>query len=280
MMGLVRAVFSLVALALFLLPGLPAQWLSLKLGLPLARQIPFLFHRYVCAVIGVRLHIHGIPAAERPLLIVSNHLSWLDISVMSAVMPLSFVAKSDVAGWPVIGTFARLQRTIFVERTRRSTTGRTTRQMAERLVKGDPIVLFPEGTSSDGNYTLPFKSALVGAVEKVIMDRPQQSSERISGHQDAMIQPVSIAYTRLDGLPMTRRDRPMTAWYGDMDLGPHLWALLKTGAVDVVVTFGAPVSARAFANRKVLTRHLEDRVRQMTVQATLGRSDAVRVDAE
>ncbi|WP_350335828.1 lysophospholipid acyltransferase family protein [Coralliovum pocilloporae] len=265
-MAKARAVFSLVALALFLIPGLPLQWICVRFKLPPARLIPNLFHRYVCAAIGVRIHIEGAPTGKRPLLITSNHLSWLDIPVLSAVMPLSFVAKSDVAGWPIIGTFARLQRSIFVERTRRSATGKAASQMADRLSDGDPIVLFPEGTSSDGNYTLPFKSALIGATEKVIAGA--------SDHSDVLIQPVSIAYTRLDGLPMTRRDRPATAWYGDMDLGPHLWDILKGGAVDVTVSFGDPVSIHDFANRKVMAKHLEDTVRQMTVRATLGRPDA------
>ena len=150
------------------------------------------------------------------MLIVANHTGWLDIVIFSAVAPISFVAKSEVGSWPFFGTLARLQRTVFVERTRRSQTGEARDSISARLAQGDTLVLFPEGTSSDGNSVLPFKSALLGAAESVLAD----------GHH-VTVQPVSTAYTGSHGIPMGREARPLYAWYGDMELVPHLWEALE-----------------------------------------------------
>ena len=118
---------------------------------------------------GVRVDAGGRAIARHgPLLVVSNHTSWLDITVISTLAPLSFVAKSEVAGWPLFGTFARLQRSIFIDRTRRKGAAEANREIAERLAGGDAIVLFAEGTTSDGNRVLPFRSAVVGAARDAI----------------------------------------------------------------------------------------------------------------
>src|SRR3546814_4926008 len=97
--------------------------------------------------------------------------------------------------------------------------------MTRRLEAGDDLVLFPEGTSGDGNRVLAFKSALFSVAER----RPQG--------EPLTVQPVSIAYTRLDGLPLGRYLRPFFAWYGDMELGPHLWHAIGLGRVTVMVEF-------------------------------------------
>jgi 1-acyl-sn-glycerol-3-phosphate acyltransferase len=255
-----RAGLAIAALAPATLVGIPAQWLALKFGSQLSLRFPVLFHRWVNLVLGIRRTVIGTPAVARPLLIAANHASWLDITVMSAIMPVSFVAKSEVAGWPLFGLFARLQRTVFVDRTRRSATGRTTAEMAQRLSTGDALVLFPEGTSNDGNRVYPFRSALLGAARDVI-----------AGSGGLAVQPVSIIYTGIHGLPVGRFARARLAWYGDMDLGPHLLEILAMGAIDVTVVFGDPTVLDVAEDRKVLARQLEDQVRQSASQARTGR---------
>ena len=143
----------------------------------------------------------GAPTALRPALFASNHVSYTDITVLGSLIVGSFVAKSEVAGWPLFGWLAKLQRTVFVDRRVRSTASQRD-AMTSRLAAGDALILFPEGTSGDGNRVLPFKSALFGAAEKM------QQIEPIP------VQPVSIAYTRLDGIPLGRLLRPFFAWYG------------------------------------------------------------------
>ncbi|QFR34073.1 1-acyl-sn-glycerol-3-phosphate acyltransferase [Ancylobacter sp. TS-1] len=254
-----RAWLVMVPVVLVTLIGIPLQWLCVTLGLPARRTIPRLYHRIVLALVGVRVRMVGTPSPARPLLIVSNHVSWLDIPVLGSRLPLCFVAKSEVAGWPGIGLLARLQRTIFVDRTSRSATGKVAGEMAARMNDGDPVVLFAEGTSSDGNRVLPFRSALIGAARQ---------SMGAEGTDGATIQPLAIAYVGLGGLPAGRARRPLLAWYGDMDLAPHLMAVLRRGGVDVELHFGAPLPP---GGRKAATLEAERAVRAMLAAALTGR---------
>jgi len=165
---MIRAIFVLLAFAILTLVLLPFQLIGIAFRLPLQRGIPFIFHRVLCALIGVRIREIGQRSTDFPLLILSNHASWLDIVVITSLTPVVFVAKKEVAGWPIFGWLAKLQRTVFIDRERRHRTGAATQEIAERLIGGDAVVLFAEGTSSDGNRILPFRSALIGAVHHAI----------------------------------------------------------------------------------------------------------------
>jgi 1-acyl-sn-glycerol-3-phosphate acyltransferase len=196
------------------------------------------------------VHLSGEPPAKQAVLFVSNHISWLDIPVLSSITPLSFIAKQEVAGWPFISALAKLQRSVFVDRTRRASVKETTNAVIARLNAGERVVLFAEGTSSDGNQVLPFKSSLFAAVEP----------NGVDGNVH-VLQTVAIVYTRVHGLPMNRQQRPAVAWYGDMDMLSHAWGVLKGGPLDVHVRFGAPVSMAIVGNRKKLAEHAHQRVR-------------------
>lgn len=236
-MGSTRAISRIVLLALWTLPLMPLQWLFVRLGLAAARWLPVVYHRGLCRLIGFRVLRFGQPTDERPVLLVANHTSWLDIPVLSALSPLSFVAKHEVDSWPFFGTLARLQRTVFVERRAvRAAEGRD--DLQRRLDAGDRLVLFPEGTSSDGNHVLPFKSAFFALAET-----------RVNGAA-LIVQPVSVAYTAIDGLPIGRDRRPELTWFGDMDLAPHLWGVLCLERFTVTVQFHTPVTIESFASRK------------------------------
>ncbi|MFC0284523.1 lysophospholipid acyltransferase family protein [Camelimonas abortus] len=249
-MGNLRAGRRIAALTAITLAGVPVQWLALRLGLrPVYRALPVLFHRLVCRIIGVRVQVRGEPPGEGGALLVSNHISWVDITAISSVTPLSFIAKSEVAGWPVFGLFARLQRSIFIDRSRRTATAEVNATIAQRLADGDAMVLFAEGTTGEGLRVLPFRSALVGAVTALAGDRPVR------------LQPMSICYVRRTGLPVGRRLLPLIAWYGDMDLAPHLMELLRSGHVwEAVISFGEPLDPAL--PRKVATREAETFARE------------------
>ena len=252
----IPVIFLLVVVALLLLPF---QLAGILLNNRLQRIVPTLFHRTACALIGVRITQVGERTRESPILLLSNHASWLDISVLGAVAPVVFVAKSEVANWPVFGWLAKLQRTIFVERERRHKAGDAARAMGDRLLGGDVVVLFPEGTSSDGIRILPFRSALIGAVHHTIGDQTH--------HDRVTVQPVSIAYVRYGGVPVGRALRDKVAWYGETELVPHLMNLLSAGAVDVTVSWGDAVGYGMNADRKQIARDAEAAVRRMTARA-------------
>src|SRR5712671_944152 len=242
---------------------LPFQWLAVKLGLPLRRRIPGLFHRMMCAILGVRVRVIGRRMPEHPLLIVANHSSWLDIPVITAVAPVVFVAKREVATWPVVGLLAKLQRSVFVDRTRRHKTRDVNSEIARRLAEGDPVLLFGEGTSSDGNRVLAFRTALIGSARDALAEA--EHVERV------WIQPLSVAYTAMLGLPLGRQSRCCVAWYGAASLLPHLRQLVARGAIDVTVSWGDPGAYDEFSDRKTVAAQLEGDVRAMTVAALRGR---------
>ncbi|MDB5603697.1 MAG: lyso-ornithine lipid acyltransferase [Bradyrhizobium sp.] len=256
---MIRVILIALAFVILTLVLLPFQLIGLAFGLRLQRTIPHLYHRILCAVIGVRIREIGRRSAASPALILSNHVSWLDICVITALAPVVFVAKSEVARWPVFGWLAKLQRTIFINRQARHQTGAATREIAGRLLGGDAVVLFAEGTSSDGIRVLPFRSSLVGAVHHALGDSTQ--------HTHVTVQPMSLAYVGFGGLPIGRALRERVAWYGDVDLIPHLLHLLSSGAVDVTVSWGEAVAYDVSADRKAIARDSEKSVRRMTTAA-------------
>lgn len=241
----------LAALALVSLVLVPLQLLALRFGWNILHVVPMRFHRILLRLFNVRVTERGRPPGEAATLVVANHVSWLDIPVIGSLHPLSFIAKSEIEGWPVVGHLARLQRSVFIDRQRRKATAEVNDALAHRLVKGEVIVLFAEGTTSDGNRLLPFRSSLVGAAQTALM---HDSVERV------LLQPLAITYTRRHGLPVTRRDRPFIAWYGDMDLASHLKMFVQGIPLDVVVTWGEPIPFNG--SRKGATALAEAEVRK------------------
>ncbi len=252
--GHVRAALTLplFAVAAFILVILyiPARSWRLRL----AGQLQMLFHRLALWTLGIRLHVRGRPASERPLLIAANHASWIDISAYSAVMPLSFVAKREVGTWPLIGFFARLQHSVFIDRARRGATADQADSIGRRLAEGDAIVLFPEGTTSDGNQVLPFRSSLFGAARAALND---------AGVEAVFVQPVAIAYTHMLGLPLGRSGRSVVSWVGDQDLVPHAKDLLAASDFDVSIVFGEPIRFDRDTDRKKVSLEVEKAVRRL-----------------
>lgn len=258
MIGRLRIAVGLAAVAAATLPLALTQVVALRTGLIGEAAAPRLWHRLIVRVLGIRITAAGRLAEGRPLLIAANHVSWTDIMVLGAIADVHFIARADMARWPVLGRLATLQRTVFVDRERRRNAGAQAREIAERLAGGDPMVLFAEGSTGDGNRLLPFKSTLFGAAQMALRALPEHS---------VLVQPVALAYTRRHGLPMDRRQRGRVAWIGDATLWPHLKELLRVGALDVEVHFGEPLPFAEDASRKEVARLAEARVRAMMAAA-------------
>ena len=257
----------LLGLVLFFVLIVGPQALSLRFGWPLAERLPVAFHRLFLRLFGVRVVERGRPPGAMPTLVLSNHVSWLDIPVIGSRRPLSFIAKSEIEGWPVIGLFAKLQRSVFIDRARRKATAEVNQAVAHRLMRGEAIVLFAEGTTGDGTRLLPFRSSLVGAARAALTE---PGLERIH------LQPLAVSYVRRNGLPVTRRERPEIAWYGDMELAPHLGLFLKGGPLDAVVTWGEPIAFDPASDRKTATAEAEAAVRAL-IQAPPAAPEAPRL---
>jgi 1-acyl-sn-glycerol-3-phosphate acyltransferase len=191
-------------------------------------------------LLGVKVRTIGATASTdsaRPVVFVSNHSSWIDIPVLGGRLDACFVSKDEVGRWPFISTIAKLGRTVFVSRQRHAT-GRERDAMRDRLAAGDNLLLFPEGTSSDGSRVLPFRSAFFAIAE---------------GADPPLIQPVSVVYDRLGGLPTGRASRPVFAWYGDMDLASHFWRFAQHRGLRASILLHPPLDPSRFASRKALS---------------------------
>jgi 1-acyl-sn-glycerol-3-phosphate acyltransferase len=196
-------------------------------------------------LIGLRIRLVGTRVTQthpgRPVVFVANHTSWLDIAVIGGRLETCFVSKDAVQDWPGINLVAKLGRTAYVTR-QRATTGRESDVLRQRLDQGDNIVLFPEGTTDDGTRVLPFRSSFLSVAE---------------GDDPPIVQPVSIVYDRLAGLPTGRVNRPLFAYYGEMNIGTHFWRLVQCHGFGATLLLHPPVDPRDYPNRKALSRDLE-----------------------
>ena len=188
----------------------------------------------VLRALGIQSTIQGRPPAQG--LVVANHLSYLDIVIISAAMPCFFVSKAEVDRWPYFGKAARTGGTIFINRKSRTSTVEVVRQIAERLPLAVPVLLFPEGTSSDGSGVLHFHSSLF---EPAIAARAQVTA-------------ASVRYVLADG--SAERD---LCWFDDTLFLPHLWKALGAGGFSAEVTFGEP---RTYPDRRVAAQATHDEV--------------------
>lgn len=233
--GRLRAIRRIALALLWTLVAMPVQ--AVLLLLPGRGKVVFarLYHRVLCWLIGLKLNVIGRPSPRRPVLFLANHSSWLDIVVLGAVLEGVFVSKAEVGRWPLVGWIAKLGRTVFVSRARGRAAGEA-EALRAALARGDSLILFPEGTSSDGSRVLPFRSTFLAVADAA-----------------ASVQPVSLVYDRLGGLPACRRDRPIFAWFGDMDIATHFWRLARRSGARATVLLHEPADPRAFPDRKALT---------------------------
>jgi 1-acyl-sn-glycerol-3-phosphate acyltransferase len=237
---------------------MPVQAAGLGLRRRWVCSLPVFYHRCCCRILGLAVRRIGTPESGPSILFVSNHVSYIDITVLGSLIKGSFIAKAEVARWPLFGWLAKLQRSVFIDRRIRSTATQRA-AVAARLAAGGALILFAEGTSGDGNRVLPFKTALFAAAE-------------VEGRARAVtVQPVSIAYARLDGLPIGRSWRPFFAWYGSMTLAPHLWTMLGLGVVEVVVEFHPPTTLAQCGSRKALASYCRGRIAGGMAAALAGR---------
>jgi 1-acyl-sn-glycerol-3-phosphate acyltransferase len=218
------------------------------------------YWRGVAYIVGLRLVVRGEPSARDPVLYVANHGSYLDIIALGALLKAAFIAKSEVRGWPGIGLIARLGRTVFVDRHPRKSVAQRDEMLARLSRAGESLILFAEGTSNDGNRILPFKSALFSTAE--VTD---------AGGKQISVQPVTVAYTQLDGIPIGRAWRPLFAWYGDMELVSHLWVMAGLGITTVEIVLHPPVCLDQFVSRKALADHCHDVIGRGLAAALAGR---------
>ncbi|HEY8066217.1 MAG TPA: lysophospholipid acyltransferase family protein [Methylosinus sp.] len=242
----------------------PVQWLARRRRWELRHSIQTGFCRVMCAIIGIEVREQGRLAGSSPRFVVANHVSWTDIIVLASRYPLVFLAKSEVASWPVLGFLARLQGTIFVERGNRRSIPIVNAALAERLKRGEDIVVFAEGTSSDGAGVLKFNASHFAMLSELAATAAAAPT----------LAPAAILYTeRKSALVGGRFD---VGWYGDMTFLPHLWSLMKRGGAKCHILWGEAVDPGS-GDRKALAAATEAKVRDLLARDLLARDPATDV---
>ncbi|WP_158815252.1 1-acyl-sn-glycerol-3-phosphate acyltransferase [Methylocapsa sp. S129] len=270
-MIVLRVALALSAAALILLFGAPFRWLAVLRGWKTGEGLPVLFHRMLCFALGVRIRVHGKAASTRPQLVVSNHISWLDIPILGSMRPTEFLAKKEVGAGPLVRALLALQGVALVDRAKRLGIPAVNAQIAGRMRDGAAVILFAEATTSDANRILRFRSSHFEAVRQTL------------GAGEAIVQPIFIAYSRRAGLPLGRPERPFVAWYGDMRFFDHFWRLLAAGRIDCDIYCGAPIPFFYDSDRKDVARRTEGAVRAMAkerARRSNGAMSAISAGAE
>ncbi|UTW55090.1 1-acyl-sn-glycerol-3-phosphate acyltransferase [Kordiimonas sp. SCSIO 12610] len=247
--GIVRTSL-LIAMSI---PVLSLQFLLVRFSKKHWWSLAGFWHRTACRIIGLKVHEIGQAPHGQSTLYVANHISWVDILVLGGILKnSSFVAKSEIAGWGMIGSVCALQKTLFINRTRRSDSLKQRDELTDRIKDGNSLILFPEGTSTNGMQVAPFKSALFSVAE-------------MANHgldESLCIQPITLSYTEVNGMPLVRSQKPWVAWIGDMELLLHLKQFLGRARIVATVEYHAPISLEQVGSRKNAALTSEQLIRE------------------
>ncbi len=200
--------------------------------------------RVLCAVLGIHVEMIGDVPRGWSGLAVANHLGYADILVLGSILPGSFVSKAEVARWPVIGFLSSIAGTVYVDREKRAAAGAFAAELKTRIVAGDTLLLFPEGTSTRGETVLPFKTAPFAAV---------------AGLEGKTMLPLHIDVVEIEGKPAVGPCRDTVCWHGDAEFVPHLHRLLGLRRIRFRVVPGVPIPCDG-RSRKTLARESWERV--------------------
>lgn len=245
MLGNFKATLKLLILVIWMLVCLIPLAIAFKLRKFRLRDRVMTF---ACAgmlrIIGIKTNVTGVTSAIRPLLMVSNHVSYLDVLVMNAKASIHFTPKIEISGWPVLKTIARMSGSVYVDR-RPEKLREGKNDIVTALSGGNMVCVFPEATTGNGLHMVPFKSGFFSIADETI------NGEELS------IQPVAITYSTIRGLPIDTTQWPAIAWYGDMELMPHLWNLLKITPIEAELVFMEPVTMAQHGDRKKLAAYCQ-----------------------
>tara|TARA_E500000178_G_scaffold354202_1_gene422423 strand:+ start:29 stop:781 length:753 start_codon:yes stop_codon:yes gene_type:complete len=213
----------------------PIQYVFITFKVKYKAYIPQLFHKIILKVLGVKVKLIGKKTTARPLVLIGNHTSYLDIIILGSIMPICFIAKEEIRSWFLFGFLAKMQNTIFIKR-KNFKTKQSLDYIKNQLSSNSAIVLFPEGTTNTGKRVLSFKSSLFNLFENNNILR---------------LQNFSLCYTHVNTMPIDNRTRPQISWYGDMNIVSHLSNLLKFSCINTTVVFH-PMSSIKNMSRKAI----------------------------
>ena len=182
--------------------------------------------KYAATLCGLQIRTRGISPGS-PVLVVANHVSWLDILVIASVLPVTFISKIEIRSWPVLGRLASRAGTLFIRRGGKNAANQATEQITWYLLRGQSVAVFPEGTTTDGHHVRRFHARLLGAAI----------------HADTLIQPLAIRYPHPSGV------HPAVPFVDNVPFYTHGWHLLGEKCIVAETVFCTPIPARQHARR-------------------------------
>lgn len=204
---------------------------------PVSLIYPRLFHRYACWIFGVKVIVEGALEEGDNIVYVGNHISYIDIQAVGSIIKGSFVAKKDVEKWPLFGALGKMGRTLYISRNPKDA-AEEINLISNRLKENSPVIIFGEGTSSNGTSILPFKSSFF----------------EIFLNQKIRIQPFTISILEIhEETPISDNKRDYYAWYGDMSFEPHLWRFAKGKGAIVKIILQKSIVSTSYKDRKLLS---------------------------
>lgn len=249
-MNTAKATFKFILFVLLTVPVAILQIILMKFHKgKYAYTLPCFWQKCVCKIFSIKVKKIGLPRKSSQTIYISNHISYLDIPVIGSILPTSFVAKKDVASWPVFGTLSRLQQTAFISRDR-ADAAKGQQTLNAMLSQGKSLIIFAEGTSTDGREVLPFKSSLFSIAFQENLP-------------DIHIQPITIKMETINRKEIiTQDDRDLYSWHREMDtpLGSHLWRFAQSQGAEISLTFHTPIKAQDYSDRKTLAKACQNTV--------------------
>ena len=233
---MILIIIRLIIFFLLTLAFMPFQLLLVYLLKKHTYIIPYYFHKICCVVFGIKIKVTGRISKNTPVLLISNHASYLDIAILGSILKTSFVAKKEVSNWPLLGILAKLQNTIFIDR-RISSVKKQENNIIKHLKNKNNLAIFPEGTSSDGNQVLPFKSSLFNIFEKNL-------------NSEIYIQTATIIYKKKNGIMLNKKQRKKITWHSNMKFIPNVFYILKKFNIEVELILNKEFLPNKELNRK------------------------------
>ena len=239
----------LLCLSIFIIITIPIQFLLNIFKLKLKNTYPLFFYKVIKNIAGINIDTEGferIIQKDTGTLYIANHVSWFDILCLGSILNARFIAKKEVASMGIFGFLAKLSNTFFIDNSNKNKIYEYNNFIREKLINGESLILFPEGTTTDGNGIRKFKSSLFECIN---------STESLIN-----VQPISICYVRKNNLPMGIYSRRFIAWVGETSMVNSMKEFLSSGSITVNLIFHPKVSMNQFGDRKELSSFCEEQI--------------------
>ena len=247
-MSIIRALFILIFLILIIVISIPIQILSNIIGFKLKKLYPILFYQMIKIITGININFDTTKhnKKNKGVLYISNHVSWFDIICLGTILNARFIAKKEVSKMGIFGFLAKLSNTFFIDNENKNKIIEYNHLIQKKLQDGENFIIFPEGTTSDGNGIKQFKSSML----ECAFDKKNQIN----------IQPISICYSKLNNIPMGIYLRRNIAWVGDTSMVGAMANFLRSGRITVDIVFHKLMRIENFENRKELANYCERKI--------------------